>query len=79
MYNTLSTLNVFWGGVDLASSADDHMDSSNPWRLAHAEDNSSRNCTPLEYTGDNVHWGCAAKRQQKCPNRGNWLLRFSGK
>lgn len=75
----MSTLNVFRGGWDLASSADDHTDNSNACRLAHDKHCSSRNCTLPEYTGDDMHWGCAAKRQQKCPNKGNWLLRFSAK
>lgn len=66
------------GRPDSASSADGHTDSSNAWRVAHDGDDSSRNRTQLEYTGDDIHWGCAARRQQKCPNRGSWLLlRFS--
>lgn len=63
----------------MASSADDHMDNSNAWSLAHDVDDSSFNLTQPEYTGDDIHWGCAARRQQKCPNKGNWLLRFSTK
>jgi len=64
-WHTLSTRNVFWGGLDFASSSVDHTDSSNAWRLAHEEEDSSRGRTRPEYTGDDTHWGCAANRQQK--------------
>jgi len=68
---TLSTLNFFRGVRDLDSSADDHIENSNACKLAQEEDDSSRNFIQLEYTEDDIHLGCAAKRQQKCPNKGN--------